>query len=106
MNQPLRILHLEDNPADCLLVRDQLAQDGLVVGMLTVDRRADFIKALAEGKWDLILADYHLPDFTGLDALKLVRGKNFRRCRSFSSPAPSANTRRWKASRPGPRIIF
>ena len=75
MNQPLRILHLEDNPADCLLVRDQLAQDGLVVEILTVDRRADFIKALAEGKWDLILADYHLPDFTGLDALKLVREK-------------------------------
>ena len=75
MNQPLRILHLEDNLADCLLVRDQFAQDGLAVEILTVDRRADFTKALAAGNWNLILADYRLPDFTGLDALKLVREK-------------------------------
>ena len=75
MNQPLRILHLEDNPADCLLVRDQFVQDGLAVEILTVDRRADFTKALAAGNWNLILADYRLPDFTGLDALKLVREK-------------------------------
>jgi len=75
MNQPLRILHLEDDPADCLLVRDQLVHDGLAVEIRNVVLRADFIKALAEANWDLVLADYRLPDFTGLDALKLVREK-------------------------------
>ena len=72
MNQPLRILHLEDDPEDCLLVHDQFVHDGLAVEIRNVVLRADFIKALAEANWDLVLADYRLPDFTGLDALKLV----------------------------------
>ena len=76
MNPPLRILHLEDNPADVVLVRDQLAQDGLAAEITAVMRRAEFSRALAETKWDLVLADYRLPDFTGLDALKLVREKD------------------------------
>ena len=75
MNPPLRILHLEDNPADALLVRDQFASDELAAELRHVCRREEFIEALAEGNWDLVLADYRLPDFTGLDALKLVRKK-------------------------------
>ena len=75
-NLPLRILHLEDNPDDVLLVRDLLAQEGINVTIRNVVKRDEFIKALAEAEWDLVLADYHLPDFTGLDALKLVRAKS------------------------------
>ena len=75
MNQPLRILHLEDNPADSQLVRDQLAHEGIVAEITLVERREAFVEALSKGKWDLILADYRLPNFTGLDALKLVREK-------------------------------
>src|ERR1700733_7111082 len=73
MNSPLRILHLEDNPADALLVRDQFANDDLAVDMRHVMHREEFAAALVEGGWDLVLADYRLPDFNGLDALKLVR---------------------------------
>jgi PAS domain S-box-containing protein len=75
VNSPLRILHLEDNPADALLVRDQFASDELAAEVRHVTCRAKFIQALDEGRWDLVLADYRLPDFTGLDALKLVRNK-------------------------------
>src|SRR5215469_4297802 len=75
MNSPLRILHLEDNPADALLVRDQLAHDELAAELRHVNNREGFIHALDEGQWDLVLADYKLPDYTGLDALKLVRKK-------------------------------
>jgi PAS domain S-box-containing protein len=75
MNPPLRILHLEDNPADTLLVRDQFANDELAAEVQNVGCRAEFLQALAEQPWDLVLADYRLPDFTGLDALKLVRKK-------------------------------
>jgi len=73
MNSPLRILHLEDNPADAMLVRDQFENDELAAAVRHVTRREEFIQALAEANWDLVLADYRLPDFTGLDALKLVR---------------------------------
>ena len=75
MNSPLRILHLEDNPADALLVSDQFAQDELAAEVRNVSRRAEFVQALEEGPWDLVLADYRLPDFNGLEALKLVRKK-------------------------------
>ena len=76
MNSPLRILHLEDNSADALLVQDQLEQDGLAAKITVVVRRDEFIRALNEGKWDLVLADYRLPDFTALDALKIVRANH------------------------------
>ena len=73
MKPPLRILHLEDNPADTVLVRDQLANDELAAEVVNAGDREEFLQALAAGPWDVVLADYRLPDFTGLDALKLVR---------------------------------
>ena len=75
MNSPLHILHLEDNPAEGLLVRDQLAQDELAAEVRLVDNRAAFEQALEERPWDLVLADYKLPGYNGLEALKLVRQK-------------------------------
>jgi PAS domain S-box-containing protein len=73
MNQPLRILHLEDNPEDSKLVRDQLEHEGVAADIALATKRDEFVALLPTAKWDLILADYRLPDFTGLDALKLVR---------------------------------
>ncbi len=75
MNPPLHILHLEDNPADALLTRDQFAQDELAADVRNVSHREEFVAALEAEKWDLVLADYRLPDFNGLEALKIVRKK-------------------------------
>ena len=75
MNQPLRILLLEDNPADSQLVRDQLAQEGVAAAVSLATGREDFLKLLEKEKWDLVLADFRLPNFTGIEALKLVREK-------------------------------
>jgi PAS domain S-box-containing protein len=75
MNQPLRILHLEDNPADSQLVRDQLAHEGVAAAISLATGREDFLKLLDKENWDLILADFRLPNFTGIEALKLVREK-------------------------------
>jgi PAS domain S-box-containing protein len=74
MNSPLRIVYLEDNPADVLLVRDILSDDGLCPEMIVVDNRADFLAALEQNP-DLILADYSLPVFDGLEALGLCRAR-------------------------------
>jgi PAS domain S-box-containing protein len=75
MSQKIRILHLEDDPADALLVRDLFAEQALVLESREVSRKAEFLQALEAGPWDLVLSDYRLPDFNGLDALKLVREK-------------------------------
>ncbi|MGA2256194.1 MAG: response regulator [Thermoguttaceae bacterium] len=74
MSSPLRIVYLEDDPADVRLVRDTLSDDGLSVELTAVDNRADFLGALARNP-DLILADYALPTFDGLEALVLCRAR-------------------------------
>ena len=75
MSQPIRILHLEDNPADALLVRDSFAEQGLAVEVKDVSSREEFLQAVQEEQWDLVLSDFRLPGFNGLDALKIVREK-------------------------------
>ena len=67
------IIHLEDNPLDHKLVRAQLAADGLHVRLTRVETEAEFRAALASAEEvDLILADYNLPQFDGLTALRLA----------------------------------
>jgi len=72
---PVRILHLEDDPADSELMLSALRSGGMDVEVKWVTSRVDFIAALGEGGFDLILADYHLPSFDGTEALSLARAQ-------------------------------
>jgi PAS domain S-box-containing protein len=76
MNRKLKILHLEDDPDFAELVRSLFAQAGLDVELKCVGDRAPFEAALDAGAFDVIISDYHLPSFSGLDALAMVRKKN------------------------------
>jgi PAS domain S-box-containing protein len=76
MNRKLQILHLEDDPDFAELVHSLFAQDGLAVEIKCVGDRAAFEAALDTGAFDAIVSDYHLPSFSGLDALAIVRKKN------------------------------
>jgi len=73
VNQPLRLLHLEDNPVDAELVMATLTESGLSCAAQRVDTRSAFLAALKAGAIDLILADYSLPGFDGISALALAR---------------------------------
>jgi PAS domain S-box-containing protein len=73
VNTPLRLLHLEDDDADADIVRKTLESEGVICTVTRVDTEADFRSALAEGGFDLILADYTLPEFDGISALNLAR---------------------------------
>src|SRR3984885_4588371 len=75
MNRRLRILHLEDEPDFAELVHTMLVQDNLEVEISRAGDKKAFLEALEKDKFDLILSDYHLPSFTGLDALAIVRKK-------------------------------
>src|ERR1700733_12176882 len=76
MNKRLHILHLEDEPDFAELVRTLLAQDGLDIDVKRVGGRAEFTQALETGTFDLIISDYHLPSFTGLEALAIAKKKH------------------------------
>jgi PAS domain S-box-containing protein len=73
MKSPLRILYLEDDPEDAALVQETLATDGVSCQITRVETEADFVASLKKGGFDLILADYTLPSFDGLSALKIAR---------------------------------
>ena len=68
----LRILHLEDSPADQQLTRLTLRRAGWNADILAVDTLQAFQDALDHMDCDVVLADYHLPGFTALDAWALL----------------------------------
>src|SRR3989441_9749124 len=59
----LRILLLEDVPADAALVERHLTKSGLEFVSQRVDTRARFEQALREFVPDIILSDHGLPGF-------------------------------------------
>ncbi len=67
----LRILILEDNPADAELIERQLKKDGISCSCAVVKTRAAYQLALKNFLPDAILADYRLPRFDALQALAL-----------------------------------
>jgi CheY-like chemotaxis protein len=69
---PLRILSLEDDPNDAELIQEQLRSEHIACELSRVDTQAAFVAALEQGGIDLILADYTLPSFDGLSAVKLA----------------------------------
>jgi PAS domain S-box-containing protein len=73
MNSPLRVLHLEDDVRDTELVQATLDAEGIQGELTRVETEDDFIAALKRGSLDLILADYTLPSFDGLSALKITQ---------------------------------
>ena len=73
MEQPLRILILEDLPSDKELMVYELRQTGIAHTSWRVADREHFAAALEENWPDLILSDFHLPDFDGLEALALAQ---------------------------------
>jgi PAS domain S-box-containing protein len=71
--QPLRVLSLEDSPADAELVRRILSQAGYELEMDVATGRARFEELLADGHYDVILADFSLPGFDAPQALELAK---------------------------------
>jgi PAS domain S-box-containing protein len=73
MSNALRILHLEDNENDALLISSTLERWGFTCEIERVETRDSFVAALERGGFDLILSDFSLPTFNGLAALELAR---------------------------------
>ncbi len=73
MDATIEILHLEDDPVDAELVKEKLADGGLGCRILLVRTREHFETALHDGGADIILADYRLPKYDGMSALRTAR---------------------------------
>ena len=73
MSKTLRVLHLEDSRTDAELIRATLEREGRTCDWTRVEHRDQFITAIQQGDFDVILADYTLPSFDGFSALDLAR---------------------------------
>ena len=73
MGEPLRVLIVEDNPDDAALVLRELRRGGREVAHARVETAAAMTAALDAQSWDIVIADYSLPQFSGVAALKLLQ---------------------------------
>ncbi len=67
----IKILHLEDNSLDSELILSEIEQQGMKVEYLRVERESELISALNANAPDIILADYQLPEYNGIEALRI-----------------------------------
>ena len=73
MNDPLRILLVEDNPADAELIQYELDHGGVEHEAQCVATKTAFLAALRKAPPDAIISDYSLPQFNAIDALHALK---------------------------------
>jgi signal transduction histidine kinase len=69
----LRVLLIEDSPSDAEIEIAELRRAGFDVAADVVDSREQVRDRLGKNPYDIILADYSLPNFRGMDGLDIVR---------------------------------
>ena len=73
MKRQLKVLIVEDSEPDARLLIRELKLAGYEVEHRRIETGEALQAALADGTWDVILCDYSLPNFSGIDALAMVR---------------------------------
>ena len=76
MSTPLRVLIVEDSDDDALLLVRELSRSGYDPTWTRVHSAPALQSALGSAAWDVIISDFSMPGFTGIDALRLVRGRD------------------------------
>jgi two-component system, cell cycle sensor histidine kinase and response regulator CckA len=71
--QTLRILYAEDNPHDARLSLRQLIQAGFEPVADVVGTAEEFTESLRSTQYDLVLADYRIPGWSGISALEVLQ---------------------------------
>ena len=72
MGQPLRVLLIEDSDFDATLLIRMLGKGGYKLQHERVETAEQLQNALHR-EWDLVIADYNLPQFSAPDALEIVK---------------------------------
>ena len=75
MGIPIRVLIVEDSEDDCALLIRELRRGGYDVQTQRVDSPAALKSACDSQQWDLVVSDFSMPQFSGTDALTLVRAR-------------------------------
>jgi PAS domain S-box-containing protein len=71
----IRLLIVEDSANDATLLLAELGNKGQAPAHLRVETKDEFLAALKNHSWDVVISDYVLPKFSGPEALRLLRQK-------------------------------
>lgn len=74
MTRALAVLVVEDSEDDALLLVRELERGGYTVASERVQTAEAMANALHRGGWDLVVADYFMPGFSGRAALEVLKG--------------------------------
>ena len=75
MRAPIRILYVDDSPLDRDLVRDALEKEHGGIQVVEAASRTAFEALLAEGGYDLVLSDFNILGFEGLQVIDAVHAQ-------------------------------
>jgi two-component system cell cycle sensor histidine kinase/response regulator CckA len=73
MSIPLHVLLVEDSQADAALITHELCRGNYEINVERIVSSAAMTAALQKRHWDLVISDYTIPGFSGIEALKLLR---------------------------------
>ena len=73
MSTPLRLLIVDDSENDALLIERELSKNGYDLYCERVYTPEALQGALAAKEWDIVISDFIMPRFSGLDALRMVK---------------------------------
>ena len=67
---------VEDSPGDAALILRELSKQGYEPACAQVETAQELVDELEKQPWDIVISDYVLPSFSGLDALKILGETN------------------------------
>jgi DNA-binding NtrC family response regulator len=73
MGIPLRVLVVEDSEDDTLFIMHQLSRGGYDVTYQRVETASAMNSALDRERWDIVISDHSMPNFSSLDALSILK---------------------------------
>jgi len=76
MSTPIKMLIVEDREDDVMLVVHELSRNDFEVQHLQVSNANEMQAALENQSWDIIISDYTMPTFNGIEALGILRQKD------------------------------
>lgn len=72
----LRVLYVDDSPFDRGLVRDALTVEEHGIELVEADSQASFEECLGQGSYDLVLSDFNILGFEGLQVIDAVKARD------------------------------
>ncbi|MDY6945882.1 MAG: ATP-binding protein [Pseudomonadota bacterium] len=72
----MKILHLEDNPSDALIVERGVQRQGVQASFIQARSPSEYSAALEAGGFDVVLVDNNLPGYCSQDAIAQAKARH------------------------------